>query len=232
MLNDYKTTLELKNRGLVGKTQDWPENYKQSVHYIYRYDIFFPREDKIFYFFRSRNLNYYKYFGKSKSLLRESDSWFRMLITSISSKGRVEFMRLNFLKIYNDYLKEVPYLNLKHGHSLYFLKFMEIFFSLNVFFKYSFHRINKKIRKFSRGRSGKYKVVYNFIPYLKREKFKAKQFKKNMKYVDGKTVLDRLKSTVGVYRYNFKKTTIYYEKVKATDRVLRTRYNSVLLKCR
>ena len=150
----------------------------------------------------------------------------------------MEKVRSNLLTLYLDFIKTpediiIPADILKNPYLTgYMGAFVELFFQLNVYFKFSFHMISKKIRKFSRGKSGKYKVVYNYIPFFKRERYKAKQFYKNLKYMEGRNFKSRLRNLVNLYRYNFKKTTIYYERSKAMKFIFKKQYNSVLLQCK
>jgi len=104
------------------------------------------------------------------------------LLKTFIKKGYFRKFSFSFLKakkkFINKYSPFFKYINI----------FIEIGFSLisilqkfKVFFKFSFHTINKKIRKFSRGKSGKYKLVINFLPFYKRFRFILTLLKKNYK---------------------------------------------------
>ena len=109
-------------------------------------------------------------------------------------------------------------------------KFMNLFFGLNVFFKISYHRTGKLIRKFSRGKADKFRTKYNYIPFFKRDRFKAKQFKKNLNYIWGNNYNERIKILTWMYRWKFQKTTIFYERKKAMKAIYSEHKNTVLLR--
>lgn len=225
-------------------TKDWEKFITPDIP-LFQYE-----KDRVLWFFKRSNIRYFRYFKKNKSVFREAGTQVKSLIRAINSRGRLEFHRLAFLIIYRKYLMEVftakrnpnnkelinypisyPYIwQFQEIQTSPIYQFMRTFFELNVYFKYSFHSVSRKVRKFSRGKAGKYRCVYNYIPFFKREKYKTKQFKKNLKYMDGKTYNERLEKLVNLYRFNFKRTTLYYERTKAMRRIYYQRYNTVLLR--
>lgn len=78
-----------------------------------------------------------------------------------------------------------------------------------IYFKLSYHTINKKIRKFSRGRSGKYKMVINYLPFYKRERFFIHLLKRNYKVIYDKSFKNSLLKFKKLIYFNYKNSLTY-----------------------
>ena len=122
---------------------------------------------------------------------------FRLLKTTSSDGMNVGFYRFNllfrldnlsafFLSNFNSvFLKPTPLVRL----SLFEL-------STDFLFTFKFHKINKLIRKYSRRRSGKYKIVFSYIMPYKRFLFLVKLFEKEVKFNHNQTFSRRLDSVL------------------------------------
>lgn len=216
------------------------ENYTRWL--AFKSSLFLIPSDRVLWFFKNLEINYFSYFKKNKSVFREPETRFKSIRNSILKGGGSEAPKNLFLKVfYNNFTSKHSNLfsspvsllftkSLVKFNKLDFYKFVDLFFSLNVYFKFSFHMLNKKIRKFSRGKSGKYKSVYNYIPFFKREKFKTKQFRKNLKLIEGRNFYLRLSKLTDIYKNDFKSTVLFYEKNKAIHKVFTQKYNTIMLK--
>lgn len=56
------------------------------------------------------------------------------------------------------------------------------FESIDMVFRFTFHKIDKNVRKFSRGKSGTYKTVFQYVPPFKRNSVKLRLLKQNLNY--------------------------------------------------
>ena len=155
--------IKQNDRVVLMKVKGWPEEDHHKLDWLGT-SMFTPPNNNVLFFFKKCNLNYFKYFKKNKSVFRESNSRFKTLARSLTFKGRTEFQKKNLFYLLTKYLYGRS-LN-RVNHRYYLGDFLNLFFSTEVVFKYSFHRLDKKIRKFSRGKSKKYKVVYNYIPFF------------------------------------------------------------------
>lgn len=127
-------------------------------------------------------LNKHKYFSKNYDLINWNLIFFFYNISNLkfswlnlkSDKEILLPFSIDFLKykfIYNDKLKLINF-------------FLNIFNKINLIFLFSFHKIDKNLRKYSRKRSGKYKIVFQYLPYYKRFNFLIKLFKKDLKFLN------------------------------------------------
>jgi len=148
------------------------------------------------------------------------------------------FMRNGFYsKVKHSYLKKTQYFLKKYLKSPVF---SEITVDLNfdmvaslmkikVFFKFSFHTINKKIRKYSRGKSGKYKLEMSYLPFYKRFNFVLSLLKKNYKVVSHLKLGDAFLFLKHLVNFNLKKSLVFKLIGFINSYILKRKYNSSLL---
>lgn len=66
--------------------------------------------------------------------------------------------------------------------------------SVNPLFAFYLNRVDKKVRKFSRGKSGKYKVVFKYVPEYKRQTLVMRLLVKEVKFSTQHTLSRRLEA--------------------------------------
>lgn len=70
------------------------------------------------------------------------------------------------------------------------------FESVDMVFRFTFHKIDKNVRKFSRGKSGTYKTVFQYVPPFKRSSVKLRLLKQNLNYRLETTFAEKFKYIV------------------------------------
>ncbi len=188
------------------------------------------------YFSSKLNIKLSIFFKKNKSISRvHLDSIFKELVNSIMVKGRVTTSRnsiiLFFKKFRKDFLQFDNSINyLIFFKCLHFNQLFENIFKTDIFFKFSFHRIDKKIRKFSRGKSGKYKIKFNYIPPFKRFRYILKSIKNEIKFSKGVFYEERFLNFFKTMTYNPQSSFIFRNKRFTYNYINRNMNNTVLLK--
>lgn len=197
--------------------------FKEKAGNVERYDL-------------SLNFDIKKYFKKNKSIDKYNDNFLtKSLIQSISSKGKNAKFKSKFYKFFRKFRSEMVSVDLGElGMSNFkYLVFNNLFRNLlkiKVFFKHSFHRIDKKIRKFSRGKSGKYTMKYNYVPAFKRVKNQMKSIKNEIKLAKGLTYDERFFEFFKTITYNYKNSFMFKNKKFAYKYIHSNSYNKILKK--
>lgn len=149
----------------------------------------------VYLFFSNMGMNIPKGFRKSKMYKFNLDgNHLREFIKSLTSKGLFSKIRSSLVKAFMLFLN---YTNkISPRKSLMFSDLLDIIeLSWKIVtptFKFTFHLIDKKIRKFSRGKSGKYRLSLNYLPPFKRMKYVFKVLKKNIKIFRDNTLDSRM----------------------------------------
>jgi len=149
----------------------------------------------VYVFFSEMSMNIPKGFKKSKMYnFNTQGNHVKEFFKSLTQKGLLSKIRSSFIKSCSSFNSSLGSLN---GRNL--SMFSELFDLVDVTskiitptFKFTFHLIDKKIRKFSRGKSGKYRLALNYLPPFKRMKYVFKVLKKNLKIMRPKTFHKRL----------------------------------------
>lgn len=139
----------------------------------------------------------------------------RKFISFIIKKG--------LLKRYKNFFYKLRYFN--------FFNFKDIFnfLSNNLFFFYfKFNLINKNIRKFSRGKSGKYKLVFNFIPFFKRFNVTLRLFMKELSFLNFRNFKLKLKYIINSINLE-KKGSFLLKLKKYTYNKIYNNYKEILI---
>ena len=149
--------------------------FKSITSYKYINNYFNLKTYQLVSFFHFYKLKLPLSFRNNRSYFRfYTDVNLRLLTQTLTKRGSTDFYRNHLIRVIN-----VINLKLKtsklYTNSLFYLSistitFFQIIYNFNIYFKFSFHLIDKNIRKFSRGKSGKYKIVFNYIPKFKRNK--------------------------------------------------------------
>jgi hypothetical protein len=103
-------------------------------------------------------------------------------------------------------------------------------FKITFYFRFNFHKIDKRVKKFNKKKKINYKVSYNYIPAFKRRKWFIKQLVNQMKHMPQRNYSLRL---FGLLRWLVRKpkTTYIYKIKKFTyESILKTQYHNTLLK--
>ncbi len=201
--------------------------YKQS-------NIFSNRVYKLLYFFSEIELKIPTAFIEYKSYERvKYQSDFRNFIQSLVKEGKLDFYRRNLIKLIHvlNFQSKVPgnAWNYDTFNNLSSLVFFALFSTSGMYFKFSFHRIDKKIRKFSRGKSGKYRIVFNYVPPFKRKKWVFKIFLKNLKLMPDPSYYKKLLSLLLLILNKPSKTLVYQFRNFSNNYVYNNKFNSILI---
>lgn len=76
------------------------------------------------------------------------------------------------------------------------------FTTYNPLFAFYVRKVDKQIRKHSRGKSGKYSLVWKYVPAYKRMYTVMRWFLKDVKFQKGKTFKERLDKALTTFLYN------------------------------
>lgn len=109
--------------------------------------------------------------------------------------------------------------------NLLHFKLVDFIFNINPIFIFRFNKIDKKIWKYSRGKSGRYKCVFKYIPVYKRLNFiflvfkkdfifsKIKKFKQKLSFLIYSLVINHTSLVFNIKRfanfYFFNNTSVF-----------------------
>ena len=79
---------------------------------------------------------------------------------------------------------------------------LSYFKTYNPIFSFYVRKVDKNIRKNSRGKSGKYSLVWKYVPLYKRMYTVMRWFIKDIKFQKGKTFRERLYKAFGLFIHN------------------------------
>lgn len=187
----------------------WPVS---DIEILYSYKHLKINKFKVF-----RNQLNLSIFDKNKSLNRDDDYVFlSKVIGLIMKKGLKTRYKLILFSIVDNFNLNIH----DKFFKLNFIGLIDIFYNFikkNLFiFFFNFHKINKNIRRYSRGRSGKYKVVFKYVPVFKRLKctlkiffreltFHKNNFKSRLEFI----IVNSLTKPKKSFLFRLKKLTYY-----------------------
>lgn len=102
--------------------------------------------------------------------------------------------------------------------------FKPLYFMFNIYF----NKIDKKIKKFSRGKSSKYRIIYKYVAPYKRLNLLGFWLNKDIKFFPAHKLINKISSTLLSIIFSSKKTLIWKIKKIIYLRVYRN-YKSTLL---
>lgn len=198
-------------------------------------DIFFQfKITKLFFFYSKLPVRPLACFTTIKSLQHiYMSNNFHFFIKSLQKNGKLDLYRSHLLSIIGSSaavlagkltLFEVQTLSLILKETLF-----STIFNFNFFFKFSFHLINKKIRKFSRGKSGKYRLVFNYLPAFKRKKWIIKLLLKSLKLMVNQTYRKKWLHLISLLKYSPNLSLILKIKTFCNNYIFNNKFNSTLL---
>lgn len=100
--------------------------------------------------------------------------------------------------------------NIVFSDSLFLTKFL--FYKLNEFlplFSFYIRKVDKSIRKHSRGKSGKYTIMWKYVPVYKRLYITTRWLLKDLKFQKSKTFTERLFKTLETFLTNPEVSFVY-----------------------
>ena len=107
----------------------------------------------------------------------------------------------------------------------YELKFNKIF----LIFSYFIKKIDKNIRKYSRGKSGKYTFTWKYIPFYKRINFLFRFLIKDVKFNFNKKFDKRILNLLYIIFFNFESTFIWKSKSFSYNFIFKKFKSSLML---
>lgn len=99
---------------------------------------------------------------------------------------------------------------------------------LQPIFSYFILKIDKNIRKYSKGKSGKYKFIWKFIPFYKRTKIIFKFFIKDIKFNYSKTFKNRILNFLLLLHFNYKTSFALKSKIFSYNYIYKNFKKSLL----
>jgi hypothetical protein len=123
---------------------------------------------------------------------------FHMLASTLSKTSHnVNLIAYNtmvsIMHLILNYQLTVQYRQFKNENDFwYFLLYLIT--NINPLFAFYLNKVDKKIRKFSRGKSGRYKIIFKYIPKYKRQALVMRLLIKEVKFSTQYILLNRLKA--------------------------------------
>lgn len=102
----------------------------------------------------------------------------------------------------------------KHiNYSFFFKNFFKNFFlKINPIFAYFIYKVDKNVRKYSRGKSGKYTFFWKYVPFYKRKFVTARWVVKDIKFYQSNKFSNRINGVLNELMFNEKETFPYKSK--------------------
>lgn len=163
-----------------------------------------------------RNLEKFDSFDKTKKHL----TFYYMLAS---------FEKNNFSKLYNlsSFARSKSF---EIKSSLFFKNsFLKPFFDVNLVFAYFIYNVDKNIKKYSRGKSGKYAFVWKYISPYKRLYLTMRLFAKELKFRKERQFHERFLSSVLSLENDFENSFIWQSKVFSHNYVFKNFKKTLLV---
>ncbi len=90
--------------------------------------------------------------------------------------------------------------------------FKNIFLKISPVFAYFIYKVDKNIRKYSRGKSGKYTFFWKYVPFYKRKFITARWVAKDIKFYNSIKFSERINGVLNDLMFNEKETFPYKSK--------------------
>lgn len=128
------------------------------------------------------------------------------------------------------YLWYFMYIKFKYSGNNFFNIFINKIYKNSFFFYIHFIKVHKNIRKFSRGKSGKYRAVYKYVPIFKRLKTTLKIFFREVRIKKVNKYFDSLLSCLFNFVFKRNKSLINFIKNNTYKKLYKKYKYSILLK--
>nr|ASY95696.1 ribosomal protein S7 [Paraurostyla sp.] len=141
---------------------------------------------------------------KSNFFYENNSYWFNFFLLFNSSiffnNSENIFNIINITSYYSSY-KDIIQNNEKIISKEFFFKkkFIENFSKISPIFAYYIQSVSKNIKKFSRGKSGKYQFIWKYIPIYKRIFVVMRWLAKEIKFNENKNFSKRLTETMQIF---------------------------------
>lgn len=144
------------------------------------------------------------------------------------------FLLSNFEKNYVKKIYSFPFFyrnkNFEIRSSFFFKNsFLKLFNTINPVFIYFIYNVDKNIRKYSRGKSGKYAFVWKYISPYKRLFLAMRLFAKELKFRGERKFFERFLSSLSVLENDFKNSFIYQSKAFSHNYVFKNFKKTLLV---
>lgn len=180
-----------------------PENQKK----LYDFNIFSKNY---------RNITKFDSFTKSKNFLN--------LIYTLF------FFEKNFEKNFFFTPFSTKFKSLEIRSSFFFKNcFLKPFIEVNPVFSYFIYNVDKNIRKYSRGKSGKYTFVWKYISPYKRLFLTMRLFAKELKFRGERQFFERFLGSINVLENDFKNSFVYQSKTFSHNYVFKNFKKTLLI---
>ena len=197
-------------------------NFIKLINYVLKHG---KKEQYVKLFLNAVNLLYLKFQKNQKN-----QQTFNVNLTWLNLYLILNFKFLSFkdtfsIEFNNNKLIQLHVQN-KHNNVLF--QNNEKFFNNNSFFKtfilnkillyepifnFFIYNVDKKIKKYSRGKTGKYLFVWKYIPKYKRNFVILKFIKKDIKFNQGKDLITKIFNSLDKLIHDFTKTFIWKTKL-------------------
>lgn len=178
-------------------------------------------------------LHFFELTSITKKIVLSLTSEEQNLIEKTMTKEQVSDFRQNHLYLRSSFTTPITDFgktatNLDDFKNLMYLKLMVI----NPVFNFFVFNVDKNIRKFARGKTGKYVFIWKFIPLHKRNALVLKLIKKNINFNNGKKLTNRLFNLLTQIFFEPQKTFLWKNKIFIYNYVFKNFKKSLMLNLR
>lgn len=113
--------------------------------------------------------------------------------------------------------------------SFFKTSFLNLFNKVNPVFTYFIYSVDKNIRKYSRGKSGKYAFVWKYIAPYKRLYLVMRLFTKELKFRGERQFFERYLNSLSILENDFKNSFVYQSKNFSHNYVFKNFKKTLLL---
>lgn len=165
-------------------------------------------------------INDLKLQNQSQEITLKISNWqtFHYLFNNVTNLFLINTIKLFYLE--NNLNPLYPYTSFITNNTKYINKdfslkntFLIKLSQLSPIFSYFIYSVDKNVRKFSRGKSGKYVFVWKYISSYKRLYLAMRLIAKDIKFSNNKTINERLTKTLTNLNNNLNKTLLWKSKI-------------------
>ncbi len=216
-------------------------NFRYCIHFHLGCEFFKTQSLEFTSFYNNIMIpphkSYFNKFYRYKFWLEDNDyqDVYRLMI----KKGQALKYKNFLLNMINDYFKlelskyneSIKYIFLyTELYLTWWLYDFKLLYKQIQFFKCTYHKIDKQVKKFTRKRDIKYQTKFNYIPPFKRKKWLLKEYIKSIDYMPHTTYSEKLLNLTIWWTNDFKTTYLFRNRRRIYWQILKNKYKTTLLK--
>lgn len=192
--NNHLTLIKFINFiTLHGKREKYTNYFFKAINIFFSYHNELNPSNKSLnnnnYFFHSFNYHWKNLFMYLFSIFYNKESPLLKISLNSSEENPLNFF-LNFQQSQSDFYK-TPALGFNFKNYLY-----NLLIPITPVFNFFIYNVDKNIRKFTRGKSGRFLFIWKYISFHKRNNLVLKLVKKNIVFNQGKKYYQKILSTL------------------------------------